>query len=54
MFPVYTDLYELSTPTNCVHVLLGSLHNQWILPVDDTALISYSPRYLQDSLYIVE
>lgn len=55
MFPVYTDLlYELITPTNSVHVLLGSMHNPWILPVDDTALISKSPRYLQDSLYIVE
>lgn len=55
MFPVYTDLlYELFTPTNGVHVLLGSLHNPCILPVDDTALISNSPRSLQDSLYIVE
>lgn len=47
MFPVYTDLlYELSIPTNCVHVLLGSLHNPWILPVDNTAFIINSPRSL--------
>lgn len=54
MFLVYIDdlLYELCTSTS--GKLMGSLHIPGILLADDTALISNSPRSLQESLYVVE
>lgn len=54
MFHVYIDdlLYELCTSTN--GLLMGSLHIPGILLADDIALISNSPRSLQESLYVVD